>query len=94
MTYNIDGDIYVATMYIDTSYSTQQGKTYCRYLLRESYRDEGKVKHRTLAKLSHCTDEEIAAIKLALKHKGTYLRLVRQKILKQSKVRVLESFTL
>ena len=57
-------------MYIDTSYSTQQGKTYCRHLLRESYRDEGKVKHRTLAKLSHCTEEEIAAIKLALKHKG------------------------
>jgi len=70
LTYNIDGDIYVATMYIDTSYSTQQGKTYCRHLLRESYRDKGKVKHRTLAKLSHCTNEEIAAIKLALKHKG------------------------
>ena len=60
----------VATMYVDTSYSTQRGKTYCRHLLRESYRDKGKVKHRTLAKLSHCTDEEIAAIKLALKHKG------------------------
>ena len=57
-------------MYVDTSYSTQRGKTYCRHLLRESYRDKGKVKHRTLAKLSHCTDEEIAAIKLALKHKG------------------------
>ena len=60
----------VATMYVDTSYSTQRGKTYCRHLLRESYRDKGKVNHRTLAKLSHCTDEEIAAIKLALKHKG------------------------
>jgi len=57
-------------MYVDTSYSTQRDKTYCRHLLRESYRDKGKVKHRTLANLSHCTDEEIAAIKLALKHKS------------------------
>jgi len=60
----------VATMYVDTSYSTQLGKTYCRHLLRESYRESGTVKHRTLANLSHCSSEEIAAIKLALKHKG------------------------
>ncbi|MBM4332913.1 MAG: IS1634 family transposase [Deltaproteobacteria bacterium] len=56
-------------MYVDTSSSTQHGKTYYRYLLRESYRESGKVKHRTLANLSHCSNEEIAAIKLALKHK-------------------------
>ena len=60
----------VDTMYVDTSYSTQRGKTYCRHLLRDSYRDKGKVKHRTLANLSHCSDEEIAAIRLALKHKS------------------------
>jgi transposase len=57
-------------MYVDTSYSTQQGKTYCRHLLRESYRESGTVKHRTLANLSRCSSEEIAALKLALKHKG------------------------
>jgi transposase len=62
-------------MYVDTSYSTQRGKTYCRHLLRESYREKGQVKHRTLAKLSHCTEEEIAAIKLALKHKGNLAQL-------------------
>lgn len=56
-------------MYVDTSFSTQHGKTYDRYLLRESYRESGKVKHRTLANLSHCSKEEIAAIRLALKHK-------------------------
>ena len=59
----------VATMYIDTSYITRNGKTYCRHLLRESYREAGKVKHRTLLNLSGCTDEEILAMKLALKHK-------------------------
>jgi transposase len=62
-------------MYVDTSYSTQRGKTYCRHLLRESYREKGTVKHRTLANLSHCSEEEIAAIKLALKHKGNLSEL-------------------
>ncbi len=60
----------VATMYVDTAYSVQRGKRYPRHLLRESFRENGKVKHRTLANLSRCSDEEIAAIKLALKHKG------------------------
>jgi transposase len=63
-------------MYVDTSYSKQQGKVYCRHLLRESYRENGKVKHHTVANLSHCSDEEIAAIKLALKHKGDLSVLV------------------
>jgi transposase len=62
-------------MYVDTSYSNQRGRTYCRHLLRESYREDGKVKHRTLANLSHCTEEEIAAIKLALKHKSNLAEL-------------------
>lgn len=60
----------VATMYIDTASSVQRGKIYTRYLLRDSYREDGKVKHRTLGNLSHCSPEEIAALKLALKHKG------------------------
>jgi transposase len=65
----------VATMYVDTSYSTQRGKTYCRHLLRESYREKGKVRHRTLANLSHCTEGEITAIKFAFKHKGNLVEL-------------------
>jgi len=52
-------------MYID---QCKTGK-YTRYLLRESYREDGKVKHRTIANLSHCGPEEIQAIRLALKHK-------------------------
>jgi len=57
-------------MHIDSASSLQRGKTYTRHLLRESYREGRKVKKRTLANLSHCSDEEIAAMKLALKHKG------------------------
>ena len=44
-------------------------KIYRSILLRESYREDGKVKKRTIANLSHCTAGEIAAIKLALSHK-------------------------
>ncbi|KKM26621.1 hypothetical protein LCGC14_1582930 [marine sediment metagenome] len=58
-------------MYVDTSsIKTKSGKTYKRHLLRTSYREEGKVKHKTIANLSSCTEDEIAALKLALRHKG------------------------
>src|SRR3990170_5683500 len=44
-------------------------KIYSSILLRESYRENGKVKKRTIANLSNCSPSEISAIKLALKHK-------------------------
>src|SRR5215475_7052735 len=56
-------------MYIDTSHITRGGKTYTRPLLRESYRANGKVLHRTIANVSHCSAAEIAALRLALRHK-------------------------
>jgi hypothetical protein len=56
-------------MYIDTSHITRGGKTYTRHLLRESYRANGKVLHRTIANVSHCSEAEIAALRLALRHK-------------------------
>ncbi len=59
----------VATMYIDTSHITRGGKTYTRHLLRESYRAHGKVLHRTIANVSHCSTAEIEALRLALRHK-------------------------
>jgi transposase len=65
-------------MYVDTSHR----KTYTRYLLRDSFRENGKVKHRTIASLSSCSQEEIAAIKLALKHKGDLTHLVSIKEIK------------
>ena len=57
-------------MYIDTSRITRGGKTYTRHLLRESYRANGKVLHRTIANVSHCAEAEIEAMRLALRHKG------------------------
>ena len=56
-------------MYLDVSTLQRNGRTYKRVLLRESYRDQGKVNKRTLANLSACSDAEIDAIQLALRHK-------------------------
>lgn len=56
-------------MYLDRSKTTVNGKTYHRVLLRQSFRQSGKVKHRTIANLSACSQEELQAIELALKHK-------------------------
>jgi transposase len=58
-------------MHVDTTVAIRNGKKYVRHLLRTSFRENGKVKHRTVANLSSCSDEEIQAIKLALKHKTT-----------------------
>ena len=57
-------------MFISKSkFRTKSGKTYQSVLLRESYRENGRVKKRTIANLSHCSKQEIDAIELALKHK-------------------------
>ena len=57
-------------MNVDSCTYTVNGRQYTRHLLRESYRKDGRVLHRTLANLSHASEEEIRALKLALKHKG------------------------
>ncbi len=57
-------------MFVDIAKSHQNGKTYTRALIRDSYREDGKVKHRTIANISKCSPEEINAIRLALKYKG------------------------
>jgi hypothetical protein len=51
-------------MYIDTSRIIRGGKTYTRHLLRESYRANGKVLHRTIVNVrgypetfAHCYSE-------------------------------------
>lgn len=72
-------------MYVDIAYKKQNGKSYKRVLLRENYRDNGNVKHRTIANISKCSDDEIEAIKLALKHKGDLTRVGSFKDKVQSK---------
>lgn len=57
-------------MYIEETPSiSKAGKKYISILLRESYRESGKVKKRTIANLSDRSSQEISAIKLALKYK-------------------------
>jgi len=61
---------------VENKSTCKSGKTiYSSILLRESFREEGKVKKRTIANLSHCQPEEIAAMKLALKHKDDLTNL-------------------
>ena len=56
-------------MYLDISVLRRNARSYRRVLLRESYRDNGKVKKRTIANLSACSEQEIKAIQLGLQHK-------------------------
>jgi hypothetical protein len=57
-------------MFVVSSTTRLNGKAYPRHLLRASCRESGKVKHRTIANLSHCKSEEVEAIRLALRHKA------------------------
>jgi len=65
----------VVTMYIDRCVTKRYGNEYVRYLLRESFRENGRVKKRTIANLSECKREEIEAMMLALKHKEDLTQL-------------------
>jgi transposase len=56
-------------MHIDDSIITINGKTYRRTLIRESYREGGKVKSRTITNISKLPEKEIEAIKIAFKYK-------------------------
>jgi len=55
---------------VRSKFKAKSGKTYETVLLRESYREGIKVKKRTIANLSNCSEQEIAAIELALRHKS------------------------
>lgn len=70
-------------MYLDTSIvRSAKGVAYSRVLLRSSFREEGKVKHRTLGNLSACSEDEINAVRLALKHKDQLADLLARDTLK------------
>lgn len=66
-------------MFIDSTTYQRNGKTYRRVLLRNSYRVNGQVRHDTIANLSACSDDEIDAMKLALKHKKNLKHLATLK---------------
>ena len=52
-------------MYLDICKYQRNNKEYKRVLLREGYRENGKVKKRTIANLSGCSDAQINAVKFA-----------------------------
>jgi hypothetical protein len=52
------------------SWPSSNGKVYQTVYLRHSCRQGSQVKTRNIANLTHCPEEEIAAMELALKHKG------------------------
>ena len=56
-------------MYVDSATVHRNGKSSTRRLLRECDREQGKIKHRTVGKISAGSPEEIEAIRLALRHK-------------------------
>ena len=57
-------------MFVDRcKYTTKYGKTHVRYLLRESFRKNGKVKHRTILNLTPYGEQTALAIQYALKHR-------------------------
>jgi transposase len=56
----------VATMFIEVVKKVQGVKTYKTILIRESYRDKGKVKHRTICNISKLPAKHIQQIKKVL----------------------------
>jgi len=69
---------YTIVMYItDVPTKTSTGKlSHVCSLLRESYRQDGRTKNRTIANLTHCDAIEVEAMRLALKYKDD-LRVLR-----------------
>ena len=62
-------------MYFEEIKSKQKGKTYKSSLIRESYRENGKVKHRTICNLSKLPKEYILQIKKMMKGETGTLNL-------------------
>src|SRR6266567_2939234 len=55
-----------AAMHVAKIERKHDGRTYVSYLLRQSYRQNGKVKHRTLANLSHLPERLIDLVRRSL----------------------------
>ena len=57
----------VACMYVETNCLHRHGKTYRTVTVRESFRADGKVRHRTLANITDLPDHAIQAVQQALR---------------------------
>lgn len=56
-------------MYIERTTRKTATKTHECFMLRESYRENGKIRKRTIANISHLSAVEIDALKAALRYK-------------------------
>ena len=63
----------VARMFVEEVKSKQNGKIYKTYLIRESFRENGKVKHRTIGNISRCSAPHEPLHTLHLKGRGVIL---------------------
>jgi len=63
----------VATMYVEEIKNKQGKKVYRTVLIRESYKEKGKVKHRTIANISRLPASKIAQIKAVLYGEKVFL---------------------
>ncbi|WDE97048.1 IS1634 family transposase [Lentisphaera profundi] len=56
-------------MYLETIKSKRNGKIYVSHLVRETFREDGKIKHRTLSNVSKLPPAQLLALKNSLKGK-------------------------
>lgn len=61
-------------MYVSVIKKKQGGKIYRTTLIRESYKENGKVKHRTISNISKLPSEQIEQISAILAGDGQFLR--------------------
>lgn len=54
-------------MYVSTTIRKRNGKAYKNHLIRSSYRENGKVKHKTICNISHLPADLIESIRKRLK---------------------------
>jgi len=60
-------------MYVEEIKKRHGNKIYKSTLIRESYKENGKVKHRTIANISKLPEAHILQIKALLSSKGRFL---------------------
>ena len=63
-------------MFVDDCTYRRGNKRYRRVLLRNTYREDGKIKHNTLGNLSSCPENEMEAIKIALRNKDNLIYIL------------------
>ena len=60
-------------MYLETIKSMKRGKLYLTHLIRESYRENGKVKHRTISNVTKLPAEQLACLKASFEGKSGHV---------------------